>query len=168
MGAEVEVLTLPGEDTQVRDLDGKTLLPGFIDGHAHFGYFGIQAIGAQLLPPPDAGAKDIPIMIVHISGHFAVVNSKGLEILGVTSESIDPEGGLIRREKGSESPNGVLEELAAIPNMAKALSPSTPEAGERFLMQGKTWLFLMATRLHKSAERWVALSPPPEQPKQEN
>ena len=36
------------------DLDGKTMLPGFIDGHAHFGNFGLQDVAAQLLAPPDA------------------------------------------------------------------------------------------------------------------
>jgi predicted amidohydrolase YtcJ len=35
----------------------KNLLPGFIDGHAHFANFSAQAIGAQILPPPDAGIK---------------------------------------------------------------------------------------------------------------
>jgi predicted amidohydrolase YtcJ len=42
---------------------GKTLLPGFIDGHALFASFSAQAIGAQILPPPDAGAKNIPALI---------------------------------------------------------------------------------------------------------
>ena len=45
------------------NLEGKTMLPGFIDGHAHFSFFATQAIGAQILPPPDAGAKDIPTLI---------------------------------------------------------------------------------------------------------
>ena len=41
------------------NLKGKTLLPGFIDGHAHFAGFPGQSIGAQILPPPDAGANSI-------------------------------------------------------------------------------------------------------------
>ena len=45
------------------------------------------------------------IMIVHISGHFAVVNSKGLEILNINAETQNPEGGIIRREKGDEPKN---------------------------------------------------------------
>ena len=32
-----------------RYLNGKTLMPGFIDGHAHFANFSIQSIGAQAL-----------------------------------------------------------------------------------------------------------------------
>ena len=42
-----------GDATVVMDLAGKTLMPGFIDGHAHGQQFGMQAIGANLLAPPD-------------------------------------------------------------------------------------------------------------------
>ena len=45
------------------DLQGKTMLPGFIDAHAHFSNFSSQAIGAQILPPPDAGANNINAII---------------------------------------------------------------------------------------------------------
>jgi hypothetical protein len=66
-----------------------------------------------------------------------VVNSKGLEVLGITSESKNPEGGIIRREKNSNEPNGVLEELAAIPYMLQALTPITEEGGLRFFNAGQ-------------------------------
>lgn len=181
-----EAMNIAGKGHKMINLKGKTLLPGFIDGHAHFANFSAQSIGAQILPPPDAGAKDIdtlieilrewntpenraltgwifgigfddsvltekrfptkhdldlvsteyPIMIIHISGHFAVVNSKGLELLNITDESQNPEGGIIRRENGNE-PNGVLEELAAIPNMLKVLVPSNPTASEKFFQSGQ-------------------------------
>jgi predicted amidohydrolase YtcJ len=186
-GSMKEALALTDENYAEIDLDGKTLMPGFIDGHAHFSNFASQAIGAQLLPPPDAGAKNIPIilellkewntaenralngwifgtgfddsvieekrfltkhdldqvttqypiMITHISGHFAVVNSKGLEKLGISADTPNPEGGIIRRVKGSSEPNGVLEELAAIPYMIEALSPTSPEAILHFFEAGQ-------------------------------
>lgn len=186
VGAESEALLFAGKDHSLIDLKGKTMLPGFIDAHAHFSNFSSQAIGAQILPPPDAGANNIaaiikilkewntpenraltgwifgagfddsvleekrfptkhdldqvttefPIMIIHISGHFAVVNSKGLELLNITSETKNPEGGLIRRENGND-PNGVLEELAAIPYYAKALTPQTKEASRTFFESGQ-------------------------------
>ena len=172
---------------QRRDLKGTTMSPGFIDGHCHFGGFSAQSIGAQILPPPDAKAKNIdalikilkewatpknikltgwifgmgfddsileeerfptkfdldkvsteyPVMIIHISGHFAVVNSKGLEILGITSKSINPEGGIIRRVSGSKEPNGVLEELAAIPLVPKVLTPKTKDDLNKFIIAGQ-------------------------------
>jgi len=50
-------------NAEQQDLKGKTMLPGFIDAHSHFANFGIQAIGAQILPPPDATANNIPALI---------------------------------------------------------------------------------------------------------
>ncbi|WP_200976567.1 amidohydrolase [Echinicola sp. 20G] len=186
-GEAGEAMVQAGKGHAMIDLEGRTMLPGFIDGHAHFANFSSQAIGALLLPSPDANANDIPtvisilkdwntpenreltgwifgtgfddsvleekrfptkhdldevstefpIMIIHISGHFAVVNSKGLEVLGITSETTNPEGGLIRREQGSNEPNGVLEELAAIPHMLKALTPKSDEASLKFFNAGQ-------------------------------
>ncbi len=36
VGSDVEVMTARGPQTQVIDLAGRTLMPGFIDGHSHF------------------------------------------------------------------------------------------------------------------------------------
>jgi len=85
----------------------------------------------------DQVSTEFPIMIVHISGHFAVVNSKGLEKLGINANTKDPEGGLIRREKNSNEPNGVLEELAAIPFMLEAIAPKSEEALIKFFDAGQ-------------------------------
>lgn len=186
VGTTDEAMEIAGKGHTMVDLQGKTMLPGFIDGHAHFSSFSTQAIGAPILPPPDAGANDIPtlinilqdwntpenraltgwifglgfddsvleenrfptkhdldqvstefpIMIIHISGHFAVVNSKGLELLGIDADTENPEGGIIRREEYGE-PNGVLEELAAIPYYSKALTPISQEASNQFFEAGQ-------------------------------
>lgn len=186
-GDSDKAMEIAGVGHKMVDLKGKTLLPGFIDGHAHFSSFGVQAFGAQILPPPDAGANNIPalidilnqwnteenraltgwifgmgfddsvleekrfptkedldlvsteypIMLIHISGHFASLNSKGLELLGITSETKDPEGGIIRRLPNSNEPNGVLEELAAIPYYAKALTPVSEEALLKLMNAGQ-------------------------------
>ncbi|MBP9787576.1 MAG: amidohydrolase [Acinetobacter sp.] len=50
-------------NSQKIDLHGKTLLPGFIDAHGHAFNSGIQAIGANLLAPPDGKVTDIPSLI---------------------------------------------------------------------------------------------------------
>jgi len=160
-----------------KNLEGKTLLPGFVDAHAHFYAFGIQETATNLLAPPDGEvnniddiistlkrriqetnassdewlfgmgyddsvlaekrhptkedldkiSKDIPIMITHISGHLAVLNSAGLKKLGIDAKTKDPKGGVIRRMKGSQEPNGVLEELAAISLMMKSIYPTSKE-----------------------------------------
>jgi len=68
-----------------------------------------------LLEPPrdltvrelDAIVTDRPVFILNASGHIAYVNSKTLEMVGITRDSQDPPGGEYGRfEDGS--PNGVL------------------------------------------------------------
>lgn len=187
VGSKVDAEKMKGDSTVMIDLSGKTLFPGFIDGHAHFGGFPVQAIGAKILPPPDAGVSNIPqlqetlkawatpenlaltgwifgmgyddsvldekrhptkqdldkvstehpVIIIHISGHFCAMNSKGLEMMGITAKSKDPAGGVIRRMPGSKEPNGVLEELAAIPLCVRALTPKTAEAAIKFIDAGQ-------------------------------
>ena len=186
VGTDDEIMQFRDDTTEVIDLAGRTLTPGFIDGHAHVMNFGTQAVGAQLLAPPDGTVEtiddlieelaafaespdvertgwvfglgyddailaegrhpdrddldrvstELPVMAVHISGHFCAVNSVALEQLGITAASEDPEGGVIRRRPGSREPNGVLEELAAIPNMFAALSPTSAEDQAYFLERG--------------------------------
>jgi hypothetical protein len=53
LGRRDEVAHWQGAATQVVDLQGRTLIPGFVDPHSHLGGVGLQAIAANLLPPPD-------------------------------------------------------------------------------------------------------------------
>ncbi len=85
----------------------------------------------------DKVSKDIPVMATHISGHFCSVNTKGLEVLGITADTKDPSGGVIRRVKGSRDPNGVLEELAAIPHMMKLIAPPSKDMSDMFMDAGQ-------------------------------
>ena len=77
----------------------------------------------------DQISNDNPIVLIHASIHLVVVNSKGLEILGIGPETDDPKGGHIQREPGTNNPNGVLEETAAF----KALGVSADNNEETFL-----------------------------------
>lgn len=52
-----------------------------------------------------------PIVVTHASGHMGVVNSRALELAGITRSTPDPEGGKIGRDQAGE-PNGYLEENA--------------------------------------------------------
>ena len=184
VGTKAEALQRQGEGTMLKDLGGKTLMPGFIDGHAHAQQFGAQAVGANLLAPPDGTVNTIddvveklkafgdgpdvamtgwifgmgyddallgrhptredldkvsttaPVMAVHISGHFAAVNTLGLKMIGYDATTPNPEGGVIRREADGKTPNGVLEELAAMPYMVKFLAPKTADGRDEFLRRG--------------------------------
>jgi predicted amidohydrolase YtcJ len=61
----------------------------------------------------DRASTDHPIILGHVSGHLTAVNSKALEISGITAQTADPAGGHIRRVRGSTEPDGVLEENAS-------------------------------------------------------
>jgi predicted amidohydrolase YtcJ len=184
VGSKADAMKKKVSGTAIKDLGGKTLMPGFIDGHAHGQQYGTQAIGANLLAPPDGEVNSVddvvaklktfadgpnvkmtgwifgmgyddallgrhptrhdldkvsttvPVMATHISGHFAAVNTLGLKLIGYDAASKDPEGGLIRREADGKTPNGVLEELAAMPHMVKFLSPRTSAGADEFLARG--------------------------------
>lgn len=60
----------------------------------------------------DAVSPDNPVFVMHISGHYSVVNSTALKELGITDATRDPEGGKIHRKRGTREPNGILEETA--------------------------------------------------------
>ncbi len=149
-----------GVITQV-DLQGRTLLPGFIDAHGHISFTANLLASVNLASPPVGSAEtvddivallkaakeknpqapwitgwgyddsllkekrhptradldkvsaDIPIFLIHVSGHLASCNSKCLEIGGIDASTADPEGGVIQRWPDSDEPNGVLEESAS-------------------------------------------------------
>ncbi len=183
VGRLIEVESVRGPDTEMVDLAGRTLVPGFIDGHAHVNGFGAQAVGANLLAAPDGSANsiddlvealrgfaagpdvgrtgwvfgvgyddsllgrhpdrddldrvstDLPVMAIHISGHFSAVNSVGLARIGYSALTPDPSGGVIRRRADGQ-PNGVLEELASFPHMMAVISPTDPEDVAHFAAKG--------------------------------
>jgi len=60
----------------------------------------------------DEVAPDHPVFIHHVSGHWAVVNSKALEIGGIREETPDPPGGAYGRDPGTGRLNGILYEQA--------------------------------------------------------
>lgn len=59
VGVAADVMKLKGGQTQVVDLGGRTMLPGFVDPHGHVTMGGMQAASANLLPPPDGPNTDI-------------------------------------------------------------------------------------------------------------
>ena len=58
----------------------------------------------------DAVSTDVPIMIIHQSGHLGAYNTRALEKAGVGADTPDPPGGRYRRESDGRRPNGVAEE----------------------------------------------------------
>lgn len=60
----------------------------------------------------DKVSKDIPIYLLHVSGHLGTANSAALAAMGINADTPDPAGGLFRRFANSREPNGVMEEEA--------------------------------------------------------
>jgi predicted amidohydrolase YtcJ len=81
----------------------------------------------------DAIVPDRPVYLSSSDGHSAWVNSKALEIAGITRETPDPEGGRIDRDPGTGELVGGLQEPAAM-NLVRDHAPlSTPEEKEEGL-----------------------------------
>jgi len=59
----------------------------------------------------DAVAPDRPALLERVDGHASWVNSKALELAGITAKTPDPEGGRIVRDASGE-PTGVLVDNA--------------------------------------------------------
>lgn len=187
VGIRADVMPHRGEQTELFELGGRAMLPGFVDSHGHVVLGGLQGLSANLLAPPDGNVTDIPrlvetlkawaaanadtvaeinlvvgfgydqsqlgekrhptrdeldqvstevpIVIVHQSGHFGVVNSKALEFVGFTAETPAPDGGIIRRDANGQ-PDGVLEENAFFAALAALVSDLGQDAFKTFAREG--------------------------------
>lgn len=60
----------------------------------------------------DEVAREHPVLIQQISGHWGVANSKALEIGGIREDSPDPKGGAYGRDPSMGRLNGILYEQA--------------------------------------------------------
>lgn len=74
----------------------------------------------------DAVSDQIPIMVIRTCGHCCVVNSRVLEIAGITGNTVSPDGGRIGMENGE--PDGRLYD-----NAIDLLNPFIPLPGREEL-----------------------------------
>ena len=144
-----------GKETNVIDLGGRMVLPGFVDSHCHPSgaykqFYEISFSGVRTVPEyqkaireyygSHAGAKylkgrgwsntlfpktgpdkklideivsDIPIALSSEDGHSKWVNSKALELSGITKNTPNPDGGVIEHDPITGEPTGTLRESAA-------------------------------------------------------
>ena len=86
----------------------------------------------------DAITTDVPVILMHQSGHLGAYNSKALELAGIDAATPDPEGGVIRREPGSLVPNGVMEETAHNLTLARLMPTLGLEQAMTMLQAGQT------------------------------
>ena len=193
VGSRSDVEALAGPETEVVDLGGATVLPGFYAAHDHFPMAGrLAKLQVDLNSPPigrvenmeqlveemreraeqtpagewivgrgyddtllaekrhptredlDRVSTEHPIWIIHTSGHLGVANSRALEIGGVTRNTPQPKGGVIRKDAATGEPDGVFEESGGI--ISRHIPAATLEqrmeatewAVEHYLSQGVT------------------------------
>jgi predicted amidohydrolase YtcJ len=206
VGTAAEVMKLAGPATEVTDLAGRTLVPGFVDGHSHFmSLVDVQTQALCASPPAgpcktvaeviaalekvqerrtigpgkfvmgfgydpellaekraptkqelDAAFPDNPVILVHVSGHGAMLNSKALAAYSITAATPTPPGGVIGREPGSNEPDGLLFETAFLPIFSQVPGPGDDEAlallaagQELYLREGITTAQEGATMKHQ-------------------
>lgn len=156
VGSTDEVLPLAGAGTQIIDVGGRLVLPGFIDAHVHFLRYAISRRfvdlhrladfaevrrrvqeAARRTPPGqwvvgigwehdlwglgrfptradlDDIAPHVPVVLYRMDMHTVWVNSKALEMAGITRETLDPPQGRIERDVRGE-PTGILREWSAV------------------------------------------------------
>ncbi|MFI5252311.1 MAG: amidohydrolase [Bacteroidota bacterium] len=178
------------KNVKVVDLQGKTVFPGFIDGHGHVlgegGYLqNLDLVGttsAQQIADLVAGkvhavhteqwiygrgwdqnrwqkeefpdheildkvSPNNPVVLRRVDGHAMWVNSKVLQIAGVTAATPDPDGGKIYRDvKGV--PTGVLVDNAM--NLIDKIIPelTADEIAERLKLATHECAKLGLTEVH--------------------
>ncbi len=111
------------------------------------------AYEAALIDGGDFDAKwidqvvgDRPVLLHAVDHHTIWVNTKALEIAGITAQTIDPEGGSIAR-RSDGSPKGTLREPAAINLVLSKITPRTVDqevealayASRKYLESGVTF-----------------------------
>ena len=153
VGTNAQIGGLTGAGTQVIDLAGRMLLPGFVDAHVHASAAGLERLrcdlseahglddyltvvrryaqaspgaewitgggwsigvfpgGAPSRRDLDRVAPDRPVFLSNRDHHGAWVNSRALELAGVTAGTPDPADGRIEREPDG-TPSGTLQEGA--------------------------------------------------------
>lgn len=99
------------------------------DGQLIYGYGYDDSLLAEQRHPNrddlDRASTTHPIIVRHVSGHLLAANSMALDNAGVGANTVDPDGGIIRRRPGSREPDGVMEEtaLGLFPGAGELLTP---------------------------------------------
>lgn len=168
VGDDVHIAKYIGKSTKEIDLQGRMLLPGFVESHIH-PYSAVVTSGVDLQSDSleevlkkvkewadahpddkvvsgfgwrynlfdtngpnkqdlDAIIPDRPVFLYAIDGHSAWVNSKALEMAGVTPSTPDPEYpfSYFKRDEKTGELTGWLVEVPAEHLVKNKIDPTTP------------------------------------------
>lgn len=129
-GVQLGECTLDNLTTRQAVLDS---VERYAAGHPNLAW--IRGSGWQLPVFPDANPQkewldrmvpDRPVYLRAADGHSAWVNSRALEMAGVTRNTRDPVNGRIERDPKTGDPTGTLRE-SAMELVTRILPPRTPE-----------------------------------------
>ena len=98
-GSKDDALGMKGDGTRVVDLQGKALLPGFLDAHSHYINSLLVANQCKLYAPPSGPGKDVPSIIAELKKCAAQRNTaKGEMIMAYGyDDTVMPDGRLLNR-----------------------------------------------------------------------
>ena len=100
VGSEEAVSAYRGESTEMVDLQGRTLSPGFIDGHSHYFNALFLADQVNLYPPPAGPGKDVDSIVAALE-RFAAEREipAGQMIMAYGyDDTVMPDGRLLNRD----------------------------------------------------------------------
>jgi predicted amidohydrolase YtcJ len=108
VGSKADVMSLQGPATELTDLKGRTLLPGFLDGHSHFINAVRLATYANVSAPPVGGARTFPDLIAILQAQKAKLGLKPGDWLfgyGYDITAMDEERDLTRADLDPHFPD---------------------------------------------------------------
>lgn len=97
----------------------------------------------------DAVVGDRPVAMERVDGHATWVNSRAMQLAGVTAQTADPAGGRIERLAGSRAPAGVFVDAAS--NLIYSVVPE-PRPRERDLALLKAQQILLSMGITAAAD----------------
>ncbi|MEG0156933.1 MAG: amidohydrolase family protein, partial [Anaerovoracaceae bacterium] len=110
---EIGLADLVGEEAYVKEI--KKFIEENPEAEAYVGSGYMRSAWDDVGPRKEVLDKlcsDKPMIITSVDGHSVWVNSFALEKAGVTKDTADPEGGVIKRDPVTGEPSGLLQESA--------------------------------------------------------
>lgn len=100
VGSSNEAMAFAGEGHQMIDLGGKTMLPGFLDGHGHYINSLSVANQCKLYAPPSGPGADVPSIITELQAFAKDRNiPEGQLIMAYGyDDTVMPDGRLLNRD----------------------------------------------------------------------
>jgi predicted amidohydrolase YtcJ len=101
----------------------------------------------------DEASPDNPVILYHQCGRVCVVNSKALELAGVTKETRSPSGGKIEKDAETGEPTGILREKAT-----DLVWKTIPEPKEEEIIEGASLACKKIVEAGVTTIHWIVTS----------